>query len=229
MKKKDYEALLDKFYAGETSVAEEQLLQKELENNEGQEFEAALFKLGNAVQPDFSQSMVHLKVLESEAETKAGTKLVAWYWKPLAVASVLLLLGFAALTLSNRSGSWNEEGLRSPSANTRLMTIAESYQVNQPDQAFLEAFFAIVEEDDNVNVRLAALERIAAMSLKEEEQMRLMEAMLNEESPMVQMALADLIVLLVNAESGELNWQRLLDQDGIFEEPKQKMIDALSN
>ena len=228
MKKKDYEALLDKFYAGETSVAEEQLLQKELENNEGQEFEAALFKLGNAAQPDFSQSMVHLKVLESEAETKAG-KQVAWYWKPLAVASVLLLLGFAALTLSNRSGSWNEEGLRSPSANTRLMTIAESYQVNQPDKAFLEAFFAIVEKDGNVNVRLAALERIAAMSLKEEEQMRLMEAMLNEESPMVQMALADLIVLLVKAESGELNWQRLLDQDGIFEEPKQKMIDALSN
>jgi hypothetical protein len=137
-----------------------------------------------------------------------------WPWTgPLlqpAAAVLALLLGFALGRFSQgRAGGPTVGGgtdgptagertplalIRQPSAGERLEGVTLASRMERPDQALLDALLDTVDNDPNVNVRLSAVEALYLFSHEPRIRERLTESLARQTSPVVQIALIDLLV-----------------------------------
>lgn len=83
-----------------------------------------------------------------------------------------------------------------PSTVSRMQGVSLSTQVQNPDVSLLETLFEKIESDPNVNVRLAAVDAMLLFCGEQQVQTRLMETLKTQNSPLVQVALIDLISTL---------------------------------
>ena len=181
-----------------------------------------------------------------------------WAWWPAhpvwqtALAAMLLLAGLIGGRLLMRPRAEADpqmaqlqnqvEGLRqmvtlsllqqqSPSA--RLRGVNYSYQIAQPDSDVEQALLRAVTHDSNVNVRLAAIDALAKYAASPQVRRALRDAVPIQDSPMVQVALIDLLVqvkdsdavpalqkLAADAQSDEMLRQRAADAVKKLEAPK---------
>ncbi|MBI2681156.1 MAG: HEAT repeat domain-containing protein [Candidatus Solibacter usitatus] len=94
--------------------------------------------------------------------------------------------------------------LQQQSAGDRLQGVNSSYQIRQPDPPVLDALLHAVNYDQNVNVRLAAVDALhRPASTTEIVRKRLIESLQRQDSPMVQIALIDLLVEIKEKEARE--------------------------
>lgn len=93
--------------------------------------------------------------------------------------------------------------MEQPSASERLRAVSISNQMTSVDGTVLEALFLALNTDPNTNVRLASVEALVNWSDLPEVRVRLIRSMVNQESPLVQLALADAMVLLKEKKSVE--------------------------
>ncbi|MEX0275653.1 MAG: HEAT repeat domain-containing protein [Flavobacteriaceae bacterium] len=91
--------------------------------------------------------------------------------------------------------------LDQPSANKRLQAVTEATKMNKATESVIEALFATLNKDPNVNVRLAAVESLSRYVENPLVRMGLIQSITQQESPLVQIALADLMVALQEEES----------------------------
>lgn len=112
--------------------------------------------------------------------------------------------------------------LQQSSPTERLRGVSYSQLVQEPDQEVQTALLQTLNYDPNVNVRLAALE--ALYSYGEEPGMRheLVESLRRQTSPLVQIALIDLLVKLREKQSLEM-FHQLLQDDELNREVKQRV------
>ncbi|HTS27182.1 MAG TPA: HEAT repeat domain-containing protein [Bryobacteraceae bacterium] len=87
--------------------------------------------------------------------------------------------------------------LQEQSPSSRLRGVTYSYQMTQPDPQVEQELLHTVNHDSNVNVRLSAVEAIGAkFGRNVQVQRALVDAIAVQESPLVQLALIDLLVQL---------------------------------
>ena len=86
--------------------------------------------------------------------------------------------------------------LDQPSANKRLQAVNEVNKLSSVTKTITKALFSTLNNDTNVNVRLSAIEALANYTEIPEVREGLIASIMNQKSPMVQIALADLMVKL---------------------------------
>ena len=81
---------------------------------------------------------------------------------------------------------------QSPSARMRGVTYSE--KIAQPDPQVLDALLQAVNHDSNVNVRLSAVDALQKFATEPEVARAMMNSIAGQESPLVQIALIDMLV-----------------------------------
>ena len=118
--------------------------------------------------------------------------------------------------------------LEQPSASKRLEAVSESTKLNSATEQVIKALFATLNNDPNVNVRIAAIASLEKYVDKPEVRMGFIRSIGNQESPLVQVALADLMVRL--QEKSSVNPMReLLEKPDIDTAVKNKLEASINH
>lgn len=80
------------------------------------------------------------------------------------------------------------------SASQRMLGVAASYQISQPDDEIVSALLKTMDEDPNTNVRLAALEALSKFHQQEHVRLALIASLAKQKDPVVQISLIRLMV-----------------------------------
>jgi len=83
--------------------------------------------------------------------------------------------------------------LQEQSASQRLRGVTYSYQIARPDRQVEEALLHAVNHDSNVNVRLSAVDALEKFTANPEIRRGLADSLPMQDSPLVQVALVDVI------------------------------------
>ena len=233
------EVLIDKYYNGETSLEEEQQLQK--------------FFLGEAV-PDhlktYQEQFRHLKVssqlewpdfseeklfgkLDKQLEEESTTKVVQmprqkasaelWFYR-IAAAVALVLVGYFAGRPGNGGNAVDTEfqelkelmmaSLDGNSASSRMQAVNYSFDVSeqQVDDELLDVLIGVTLKDPNMNVRMKGIEALARFGNSQKVRKSLINALGTESEAAVKIALIEALVGL--GESGALeNLEKIASDD----------------
>lgn len=91
--------------------------------------------------------------------------------------------------------------LQQQSASERLRGVTWSTRVAQPDEEVLAALLQVLKYDPSVDVRLAAVDALRRYSSEPAARNGMVEALGGQQSPLVQIALIDLVVELRNRQA----------------------------
>ena len=150
-------------------------------------------------------------------EIKAEQRKKAWQtWLPkLGIAAALLLVGgFLGKTWQRNSDSSGTEVeklthevkelremmmlqmIKDPMATERLKAVSLSAELPEVNKTVIEALFTTLNYDDNDNVRLVTLETLAQWADRPLVREGLIKSMAHQESPIVQLSMAELMIQL---------------------------------
>lgn len=91
--------------------------------------------------------------------------------------------------------------LDNPSATERLRAVSYTKDLEEVDGRVIEALLTTLNHDPNVNVRLVTLEALAEMAHDARVREGLVQSLMRQESPLMQVALADVMVKLQEKRS----------------------------
>ncbi len=187
-------------------------------------------------------------MLAAEKRKQRGFSIQWPTWSVLmprvAFASVILIAGFAAgywLRQPAPSGDvavLKEEVsdlkemvmlslLENESASDRMRAVSLTNEMDMASAKVTDALFAALNSDPNVNVRLAALEAIVPFASQGRVRERLIRSIGRQDSPLVQVTLAELMVALQEKKSvNEL--QKVVDSDSTPKEVKEKIKKSIA-
>jgi hypothetical protein len=111
--------------------------------------------------------------------------------------------------------------LQQQSASERLKGISWSYQMPRPDEQILTALLDTLNSDPNVNVRLAAVDALQKYTDQPSVRKSLLLSLLRQESPLLQIALIDLMVQLQEKQSIPA-LQKLTQEKGLHRAVKER-------
>ena len=114
-----------------------------------------------------------------------------------------------------------------PSANKRLMAVNLASMSDHPNDSVVEALLMTLKQDSNVNVRLEALEVLAQHTELGSVRSGLVQAIHFQDSPMVQVAMANLM-LQMNEEQAVEPIRKLLEQPEIIEPVRVKLNETVN-
>jgi len=86
--------------------------------------------------------------------------------------------------------------LQEQSPSSRLRGVTYSYQMTQPEPQVEQALLYAVNHDNNVNVRLSAVDALAKFAANPQVRRGLVDSLFVQDSPLVQIAVIDLLVQL---------------------------------
>lgn len=104
--------------------------------------------------------------------------------------------------------------LENPSATERLRAVSYTKDISDVDGHVIDALLMTLDNDPNVNVRLVTLEALADLAHDSRVREGLVQSLTKQESPLVQVALADVMVKLQEKRSLK-PLQKMLRQQGI--------------
>ncbi|GAA4457163.1 hypothetical protein GCM10023189_27450 [Nibrella saemangeumensis] len=112
--------------------------------------------------------------------------------------------------------------LENPSATERLRAVSYTKEISDVDGQVIDALLTTLNNDANVNVRLVTLEALAELGHDARVREGLVHALSRQDSPLVQVALADVMVKLQEKRSIK-PLRKLLQQEGINDLVKSKI------
>lgn len=112
--------------------------------------------------------------------------------------------------------------LENPSATERLRAVGYTKDIDKVDSHVIEALLTTLNNDPNVNVRLVTLEALAELARDARVREGLVQSLTKQESPLVQVALADVMVKLQEKRSLK-PLRQLLRQPGTNDLVKTKL------
>lgn len=113
-------------------------------------------------------------------------------------------------------------GLENPSATQRLKAVSKSKEIAKANEEVVTALLSTLNSDPNVNVRLATLEALAQLGRDPVVRQGLVRSLTLQDSPLVQSALADVMVQLQVRRSVQ-PLRQLLRQTDLNEAVKTKI------
>ena len=165
----------------------------------------------------------------------------------LSLASMMLVLGLAFGFLLNQDRGANDQLsalnseiyemkkmmmftlLEQPKALDRMKAVQISSEIVQPDEKIMEALLTTLNNDPNVNVRLVALQSLAGLASNTpppKVRTGLIASISNQTSPVIQNALADLMIDLMEKNAVE-QFEKLLQQQNLDTLIKEKIHTTL--
>jgi HEAT repeat protein len=120
------------------------------------------------------------------------------------------------------------ELLADPSAVQRLRAVSYAGEVAPTNERVVAALFSTLNQDPNVNVRLASLEVLANLTQDPVVRQGLVRSLAHQESPLVQSALADVMVRLQEPRSVR-PLRKLLQQENLHEQVKDKIEQSIES
>jgi len=163
----------------------------------------------------------------------------------LAAAALVVAIGFAAgfSVGSGRGNGGRVEGLSrevdrlqqqvslsllaQPSASARLQGLSLTSRTSAPEPALLQALLDTLDNDPSVNVRLSAVDALYLFSDREEVRSALASSLSRQTSPLVQIALIDLMVSLKEKRAAAA-LKKLLADGKTFPEVRQRAQSGIS-
>lgn len=162
----------------------------------------------------------------------------------LAMASVILVLGFAAgYWLRNPAPSGDVNALthevselkemvmlsllEKESASDRIRAVSLTSEMSVASDKVTDALFSTLNKDPNVNVRLAALEALVPFVNNSQVRERLVRSISVQDSPLVQVGLAELMVVIQEKKS-VTELRKLVESDKTPKEVKEKIRQSIS-
>ncbi len=116
--------------------------------------------------------------------------------------------------------------LENPSATERLRAVGYTKDMGNANAHVVDALLMTLNNDSNVNVRLVTLEALAELAPDPRVREGLVQSLTRQESPLVQVALADVMVKL--QEKRSVNpLRQLLRQEGINDLVKTKLEQSI--
>ncbi|CCH51923.1 anti-ECFsigma factor, ChrR [Fibrisoma limi BUZ 3] len=112
--------------------------------------------------------------------------------------------------------------LENPSATERLRAVSITKEINDVDGRVIDALLTTLNNDPNVNVRLVTLEALADLGHDSRVREGLVHSLSRQDSPLVQVALADVMVKLQEKRSLK-PLRQMLKQEGINDLVKSKI------
>lgn len=112
--------------------------------------------------------------------------------------------------------------LENPSATERLRAVSYTKEISDVDGHVIDALLTTLNNDPNVNVRLVTLEALADLAHDARVREGLVQSLTKQESPLVQVALADVMVKLQEKRSLK-PLRQMLRQEGINDLVKVKL------
>jgi hypothetical protein len=113
--------------------------------------------------------------------------------------------------------------LQQQSASDRLRGVSYSYRVTQPDQEVLDALLHTVRYDTSVDVRLSAVDALRRYAGEPSVREGLLDALRRPQSPLVQIALIDLMVE-TRERQAEGILQQLKDDESVNQAVRQRAV-----
>jgi hypothetical protein len=165
-------------------------------------------------------------------------------WIPkLAVTMVLIVIGFMGGTILQKSTGGGEvkqlaqevSGLKEmimismlekESATDRLKAVSLSEEIQGPSKKVTQALFKTLNSDPSVNVRLAALDALQNYAKSPTVREGLVRAIAQQDSPLVQVALAEVMVNL-QEKSSVKELKKILEQKSTPKEVKQRIEESI--
>jgi hypothetical protein len=163
----------------------------------------------------------------------------------LVYSSLLLVLGVALGLNYNRKPATGDEKLAAlttemqqmkkmmmltlleqPSATDRLKAVNLSTDMVQADDKVIKSLLQTLNSDPSVNVRLAAIEALYQHAENPAAREGLVSAITRQESPLVQLALADVMVAMQEKNSVK-QLKQLLQQEDLNEAVKTKVKESI--
>ncbi len=114
------------------------------------------------------------------------------------------------------------------SANKRLQGVNEANKLDNVTESVIAVLFKTLNNDENVNVRLASVESLSNYVDNPMVREGLVKSIVAQESPLVQIALADLMVLIQEKKSID-PMEELLQQPDINATAKQKLKESIQH
>ncbi len=167
----------------------------------------------------------------------------SWFPK-LSLAAVLLVIGYAGGFWIQRDSSSSDEVheltqqvgdlkemmmltlLEKESATERLKAVSLTNDLPVSEK-IVGALFQTLNKDENVNVRLAALEALKSYSRNSEVREQLIRSIAIQDNPLIQVALAELMVSIQEKKSVK-ELQKLLENDRTPKEVKSKLQESIN-
>lgn len=118
--------------------------------------------------------------------------------------------------------------IENPSATERLRAVSYTNDITSADDKVVEALFSTLDNDPNVNVRLVTLEAITQFAANPLVREKLVQSLAKQDSPMVQVALADLMVKLQEKRSIK-TFRKMLRQENLNELVKNKIEQTIKD
>lgn len=112
--------------------------------------------------------------------------------------------------------------IESPAASERLRAVSYTNDIGQANERVIEALFMTLNNDANVNVRLVTLEALARLANDPAVREGLVQSLSRQDSPLVQVALADVMVKLQEKRSVR-PLRKLLQQENLNDLVKSKI------
>lgn len=116
--------------------------------------------------------------------------------------------------------------LSQPSASERLQGISYSTEVEKPDSGILVVLMQTLDSDPNPNVRLAAVDALYLFRNHPGVKDGLVRSLAVQDSPIVQVALIDLLVGIREARAAEA-LKALIGNEGVNPDVKKRAEDGL--
>ena len=113
------------------------------------------------------------------------------------------------------------------SVSERLRAVSISEELGEVNETVVTALFQTLDNDDNVNVRLATLDVLEKYANYPTVRERLVQSINGQDSPLVLMALAETMVRLQEKSSVE-EFRGVLDNENTPEEVKQKIKESIA-
>jgi hypothetical protein len=154
---------------------------------------------------------------------------------PMAYNLVILVVGFGLgfMYLHNNSGNASDKQLQAlnsevhelkqtmmlsllenPSASERIRGVSYTPEIKHADKEVIDALLATLNNDPNVNVRLSTLDALTHLANHPEVRQGLIESISQQDSPLMQSAIADLMLKLQEKKSIK-QFKQLLKQKNL--------------
>jgi len=161
----------------------------------------------------------------------------------LAFASVILIAGFMGGYLFNKPSQNSEVHeltqqvsdlremmvfslLEKESASDRLKAVSLTSEMNQVSQKVTDALFKTMNKDENVNVRLAALEALKPYVKESAVREKLVKSIGKQDSPLMQVAMAEFMASILEKKSVK-ELQKLLENENTPKEVRSKINESI--
>lgn len=252
MEKKQIEELVAKYNEGVADPAEVKLLEQLIESGAVDLTELYQLKsLDDLIQklntptPSLRVDEQFYAALGREKKSNQSFSLPVWnsLFPRLALAAGLIVVGFISgywlqspfhrnevSALTEQVGELKEmmmlSLLEKESASQRLKAVSLTSDMTEVSTAVTDALITTLNQDENVNVRLAALDALKLYVNDSHVRTRLIESIAIQDSPLVQVALAELMVAIQEKKSVDA-LKKLLNKEGTPQEVKNKITESI--